>query len=67
MTTKTCKATGNTYTARNVLKAAGFVWDKDSKAWLGDDDAKTELARITTASYSRANGKACSGLELEAI
>ena len=55
--------TGKTYQAKQVLKDAGFEFDTESKAWYGDDTAKTELDRITRASYSRANLKACAGLE----
>jgi hypothetical protein len=59
--------TGNTYRAKQVLKDAGFSFDADSKAWYGDDTAKAELDRITRASYSRANLKACEGLEFTTI
>lgn len=54
---------GKTFPARQVLRDAGFEFDTLSKAWYGDDAAKAELDRITTASYSRANLKACEGLE----
>jgi hypothetical protein len=60
--TTTVKVTGNTYPARDVLRTAGFAWSKDGNCWLGDDAAKAELERITTATYSRRNAKACSGI-----
>jgi hypothetical protein len=56
------KVTGNTYQAKEVLKKAGFTYD--NKAWYGDEAAKTELDRITTASYSRANQKAIAGCQI---
>jgi len=61
------KVTGNTYPAKTVLTDAGFAWDKDSKAWFGDDVAKLELDRLTRASYSRANLNACKGIVIEVV
>ena len=61
------KVTGNTYPARHILKEAGFAWDKDVKAYFGDESAKAELDRISTASYSRANQKLVATLKFEEI
>lgn len=66
-TTATTKITGKTYSARAWLKDCGFAWDKDQEAWLGDDAARGELERTSTASYSRANAKLLSSLTIEAI
>jgi hypothetical protein len=66
-TTQTTKITGNTYSARAWLKDCGFVFDKETKAWLGNDEAKAELERTSTASYSRANAKLLAGLTVESI
>jgi len=65
--TATTKITGKTYNARNWLKDCGFAWDKEQGAWLGDDAAKAELERTSTASYSRPNAKLLSALTVEAI
>lgn len=35
MTTPTYKLTGNTYAHRTAIKARGFRWDADAKAWIG--------------------------------
>ena len=61
------KVTGNTYPARNILKDSGFTWDKDAKAYYGDENNKAELDRISTASYSRANQKLVIALKFEEI
>jgi len=66
-TTQTTKITGNTYPARTWLKDCGFVFDKETKTWLGSDEAKSELERTSTASYSRANAKLIAGLTIESI
>lgn len=59
------RITGSTYPAKNALKNAGFQFDATTKEWYGDEAAMTELKRISTASYSRANQKACAGLKIE--
>lgn len=61
----TYKVTGDTYKAKQILKDAGFTWNAENKEWTGNQEAKDELTRITTASYSRANQKACSGIKIE--
>lgn len=61
------KVTGNTYAAKNILKDAGFKFDSANKSWNGDELAKVELDRISTASYSRANQKLVSGLKFEEV
>jgi hypothetical protein len=66
-TTQTTKITGKTYHARSWLKDCGFVFDKTEQAWFGDDAAKVELERTSTASYSRANAKLLSGLTVESV
>lgn len=67
MTNATIKVTGKTYPARTWLKDCGLVFDKDAQAWIGDDAAKAEIDRTSTASYSRANAKLLSGLTVEQI
>lgn len=60
-------ATGNTYPARTQLREAGFVWDKNERVWTIDAEKfdLEEWARVNeSATYSRANMKACSGVEL---
>lgn len=57
------KAVGSTYKAKNLLKDAGFSWDTDLQAWVGDVDARMEFGRITTATYSRANQKLSMGID----
>jgi hypothetical protein len=61
------KITGKTYQAKEVLKQAGFEWVPQFKAFFGTEEAKKELDRITTASYSRANQKAISGIVYETL
>jgi len=55
---------GNTYKAKRVLNDAGFKWDAENKEWVGNQEAKDELERITKASYSRANQKAISDIRI---
>ena len=61
---KNYKVSGRTYPARNVLKDAGFTYESARKEWFGNEESLQELKRITTASYSRANQKAISGIEI---
>jgi hypothetical protein len=61
------KITGNTYPAQNMLKQAGFSWDKKQKAYFGTKDNLTELNRISTATYSRANQKLKGSLTITEI
>ncbi len=59
------KVTGNTYPAKELLKDAGFAYSTTDKAWYGDDVAKTELDRMSTASYSRKNQNLIASLKFE--
>jgi hypothetical protein len=61
------KVTGNTYPARNLLRDCGFTWDAKQRVYLGDDSAKTELDRISTAIASRANQKLVLMLRFEEV
>lgn len=61
------KVTGNTYPARHILKEAGFVWDKDAKAYFGDERAMAELDRISTPTYSLVNRNLVADLDFEEI
>jgi|LSQX01.3.fsa_nt_gb hypothetical protein len=61
------KVTGNTYQAKEILKQAGFKWDQQQKAFLGDNIAKTELDRISTPTYSRKNQNLVLGLKFEEV
>jgi hypothetical protein len=36
------KVTGNTYSARNLLRDCGFAWDAKQRAYLGDESARAE-------------------------
>jgi hypothetical protein len=56
--------TGNTYPAAKLLRDCGFNFDKASKSWVGDASALAELRRVSTATYSRANGKLVAGLKI---
>ena len=58
----TIKITGNTFAAKTVLRTAGFEFDAVNKCWIGNTEELTELKRITTATYSRSNQKAISGI-----
>jgi hypothetical protein len=60
------EAKGNTYPARTQLRDAGFEWDRGGKLWVIDaaDFDRDEWARVNeSATYSRANLKACAGVE----
>jgi len=61
------KITGNTYPAQEMLKKAGFAWDRNAKAYFGSDGALTELKRTSTPTYSRKNEKLVAGLKFETI
>lgn len=39
------KVTGNTFSVKDFLKDAGFKWDAEKKAWIGDEAAKEELQK----------------------
>lgn len=61
-------AKGDSYPARTQLKSAGFSWDAAAKTWSIDSDKfdRAEWERVNnSATYSRANQKACSGVEFE--
>jgi hypothetical protein len=62
--TSIVRITGNTYPASKLLRTVGFVFDADTKTWIGDGAALDELRRVSTATYSRANLKAVSGLTI---
>lgn len=61
------KVTGNTYPAKNLLKETGFEWVPQFKAWFGNEEAKKELDRICTATYSRKNQKLYLNLKFETV
>lgn len=58
---------GKTYRARIVLREAGFRWDAKNEAWWGDEAARAELDRITTATYSRTNQRDCAGIVISVM
>jgi hypothetical protein len=61
------KITGKTYQAREWIKSCGFAWNSEEKAYFGNAEAKTELERTSTATYSRANGKLLAALTVEDV
>ena len=54
-TTKNITVTGNTYPAAKLLRSCGFDFDKSNKTWVGTEENRDELNRVSTATYSRAN------------
>ena len=64
---KMYEISGTTYNAKELLKNAGFVYDKKSKKWHGDQTAMIELQRVSTATYSRANQKLVAGLKIKEV
>ena len=63
MTTYT--VTGNTYSVRTELKSFGFAWDKESKSWTGNEEAKAELDRHCNPSMGRALARQLNALTVE--
>lgn len=58
------KATGNTFPARDALKAAGFAWSKENQEWTGDEAAYARWQHITRPTYGMAYRKGLGGYEI---
>jgi hypothetical protein len=65
--TNSYAVTGNTYPARDLLRKAGFEFDKSSKSWIGNQSAKDELDKLSSPSYGRATARLVNALTVEAI
>jgi hypothetical protein len=48
---KMYKVIGNTYNVKDFLKDAGFKWDAEFKAWIGNEEAKAELEKGRNSVY----------------
>jgi len=59
--------TGNTFSAKSVLREAGFEWFAADKVWFGVESAKDELVRITSVQYSKSNANACENITVEQV
>lgn len=63
----THKAVGNTYKAKDALKAAGFTWSPATKTWYATQEAVDELARIATPTHNKKYANAIADLEIVAL
>ena len=61
------EVSGWTYPAKEILADAGFVYIPKRKVWIGDEDALSELKRVTTPAYGRARQKLMDGLKIKQI
>ena len=61
------KVTGNTYPAKELLERYGFVWDKEQRAFFGNENAKKELDKHSTASAGRRNQNLVAALKFQEI
>lgn len=62
-------ATGNTYSVKENLKKAGFVWEPTTKQWLAANfDQEYWTNKACNPTYNgRGNAKACSAVEVQVL
>ena len=62
-------ATGNTYSVKENLKSAGFVWEPITKRWLAETFNKDYWTnKACNPTYNgRGNAKACESIKIEIV